>query len=167
MHAHGGRGRQIPQLCQVGLKVDRGTAGIAVADRQVFIMVPDFAARAGDLSDNRLVPAFRHGPETAGCRNARIMLQPGGFQNIARPPVHVVAEDDDPFGLTPSLISGAQGKSFPFDIKKKRGGGKPDLFQGKRMHLQSGVMKIASFRDVNSIPVLFLHLPRDGERNNQ
>jgi hypothetical protein len=24
------------------------------------------------------------------------MLQPGGFQGIARPPVHVVAQDDDP-----------------------------------------------------------------------
>ncbi len=55
-------------------------------------MVPDLAARADDLSDNRLVPAFRHGPETAGCRNARIMLQPGGLQNIARAFVRIMLQ---------------------------------------------------------------------------
>jgi hypothetical protein len=42
-------------------------------------MIPDLMAQAGDLLDNRLIPAFRHCPEIVGCRNARIMLQPGGF----------------------------------------------------------------------------------------
>ncbi len=98
MHADGGHRREGPQFCQVGLKVDPGTVAIAVADRQVFVMVPDLVAQVGDLSDNRLVPAFRHGPEIVGCRDAQIMLQKGGFKGIARQAVYVVAEDDDPVG---------------------------------------------------------------------
>ncbi len=59
-------------------------------------MIPDLMAQAGDLPDHRLIPAFRHGPEIVGCRDVQIMLQPGGFQGIARAPVHFVAQDDDP-----------------------------------------------------------------------
>ena len=98
VHADGGHRYKFTQLCQVGLKILPGAAGIALAGRQVFIMIPDLMTQAGDLPDNRLNPAFRHGPEIVGCGDAQIMPQPGGFQGIAREPVHVVAQDDDPGG---------------------------------------------------------------------
>jgi hypothetical protein len=49
VHADGGHGRKLPQLYQVGLKILPGTAFIALAGRQVFIMIPDIMAQAGDL----------------------------------------------------------------------------------------------------------------------
>lgn len=129
-------GLEIPFLCQAHLQVGRDIGhqhGQAVAhgfqqgDGQPFMigwqheqsgmgkhLVQRFSGDVPGPDDD--VVGIDHGLEPPGRYHGRKCVVVGSG------------------GQTPKLL---QSKSFPFDIKKKRGGGKPDLFQGKRMHLQS------------------------------